>query len=335
MAVGPLMANLGNALTGWLGEQALDRALLIPSGGRLIPWVPLIDAHGIDRAYSWDGVGAPLFVQVKTSGAPDAAGRHHWKLRVGSFPTHERFVVVLTLFSSATNKIDDELFWSLDAAAVRRLGQREYDSSLRTEVYRLDASPVHADRLAPYRHAGDSLWRMFAHTNVLKTPKQLRLPTLNIDQGGLYEFATITELFKANRKDLLVFRPVVDIHGRDLLVQLVGSSRARYLQVKGTAVTNHGGQLLFHVQRSTFVPADDFSIVLYFWERRSNRFFKECWLVESRELKRRTAYQSDSRRLFVDAHLDPSVDTWADCRVAVQDLAGVLRTGLANERLAA
>ena len=202
------------------------------SGGRLIPWIPLVDAHGVDRAYTWDGVDAPWFVQVKTSGFTDAEGRHRWDLRVGSFAAYDRFVVVLALFDPTSNRIGD-VFWRLDSSLIRKLARREYDSALRTDVYRLDASPTHQDRLAPYRHTRNELWKGFAPLGALTTPGKRSLPVLRLDLGGMFEFALFTELLRGNHKDLLLFRPAFDIKGRDLLVQLVGSSRAHFAQIKG------------------------------------------------------------------------------------------------------
>jgi hypothetical protein len=87
------LAKLERPEIGWLGELAVDQAVVIGSGGRLIPWIPLIDAHGVDRAYCWDGVEAPSFAQIKTSGFTDEEGRHAGisgstrSLRTRSFPS--------------------------------------------------------------------------------------------------------------------------------------------------------------------------------------------------------------------------------------------------------
>ncbi len=63
---------------GWLGEQDLDRALLLGSKGRLQPYLPVVDSRRVDRAYAWDGIGQPWFVQVKGTGAPRSDGRYSW-----------------------------------------------------------------------------------------------------------------------------------------------------------------------------------------------------------------------------------------------------------------
>jgi hypothetical protein len=328
------LAKLGRAQIGWLGELAVDEANVVGSGGRLIPYIPLVDAHGVDRAYCWDGVGAPSFAQIKTSGFTDEEGRHRWDLRAGSFAAYPRFSVVLNTIDPRSSQVGNAV-WRLDSTLVRRLARLEYDSALRTELYRLVGSPTHEDRLAPYRHTRDVLWKEFAPRVGLEAAAPGRLPVLRIDQGGVYEFAMFTELLRGNHKDLLLFRPAFDIMGRDLLVQLVNSPFAAFVQIKGTAVRRGDDLIRFHVRRKTFVPADDFWLALYFWEERRRAMFPECWLVSSRELARRTAHQRDANMLTVDARLDRSVDRWADCRYPIQDQADVFRGALRALRAAA
>jgi hypothetical protein len=328
------LIKLQRAEIGWLGELAVDQAVVTGSGGRLIPWIPLVDAHGVDRAYSWDGVGAPAFAQVKTSGFADAEGRHRWELRVGSFAPYAEFSLVLALIDPKSNQVGD-VFWRLDSGVVRRLARREYDGALRTEVYRLDASPTHKDRLAPYRCTRNDLWKGFAPAAGLRPSTARQLPVLRIDQGGVYEFAMIAELMRGNHKDLLLFRPAFDIKGRDLLVQLVNSPYAIYLQIKGTAVQRGTDSVRFHIRRNTFVPADDSWLAFHFWDHRRAAEFPECWMVPSRELARRTAHQRDAGYLTLDARLDPSVDRWGEFRVPIHDQSDVLRGALHGLRAAA
>jgi hypothetical protein len=161
------------------------------------------------------------------------------------------------------------------------------------------------------------------------------LPVLRIDQGGVYEFAMFTELLRGNHKDLLLFRPAFDIKGRDLLVQLVNSPHAIFVQIKGSGFHRGNDLIRFHVRRKTFVPADDFWFAFHFWDQRRAGWFPECWLVPSRELALRTAHQRDAAYLTVDARLDPSVDLWAAYRHSIHDQADVLRGALHGLRVAA
>src|SRR5258708_32420986 len=105
--------------------------------------------------------------------------------------------------------------WRLDSTLVRRLARLEYDSARRTEVYRLDASPTHDDRLAPYRHPRDELWKEFAPRVELRAAATEKLPVLRIDQGGVYEFAMFTELLRGHHKGPLPLFSGVRHHGRD------------------------------------------------------------------------------------------------------------------------
>ncbi len=317
---------------GWLGEAAADQAFVVGSGGRLLPWIPLVDAHGVDRAYSWNGIGTPVFAQMKLSAYARHGGRHHWDFRAGSFPTHDRFYVVLGGFDAISSGVE-EACWCLDAKTVLRIAERHHDSAGRT-IYRLEGSPTHDDRLAPYRHSRSDLWKIFLPSDGLQAPPQA-LPKLRIDQGGLYEYALMTELLKANHKDLLLFRPAFDVAGRDLLVQLVGTSLALYLQVKGSALRREGASVDFSVHRSTFFAAEDFWLVLLYWDRRADRFFPECWLVPSLEVERRMSKTTGSTYWTIAAHLDRAADRWAEFRHPIGDTAEVLRRSLGGLRLAA
>jgi hypothetical protein len=138
-----------------------------------------------------------------------------------------------------------------------------------------------------------------------------------------------------NRKDLLVFRPAFDIHGRDLLVQLLGSPHALYLQVKGTALLRGDDQVRVRVRRSTFSAAADFWMVIRLWNRRLGAIQPEYWLVSSKEFERRTAQQRDVHYHTFDPYLDPAKDRWADCRYPANEPADVLRNALNQLRLAA
>lgn len=324
------MAKLQRAEEGWLGEQAVDQDAVLGSGGRLVPWMPQVDAHGIDRAYSWNGIGQPTFAQIKTAAFVDGEGHYRWDFRADSLPSQSHFVAVLETFGGR-----DKIYWVVDGAAIRRLAQKSYDRALRAEIYRLVASPTRADRLARYRCAPDELWRRLVPAELLSIEPPLRFPTLRIDQGGVYEFATITDLMIGNRKDLLVYRPAFDVHGRDLLLQLIGSPVAIYIQIKGTAVLRNGDLIRYHIRRSTFEAADDYWLTMRFWDRRHRALHPEIWLVSSRELERRTAHERDAHYITVDVRLDPSVDRWADCRHPASDVADVLRAALNDLRLAA
>ena len=58
----------------------------------------------------------------------------------------------------------------------------------------------------------------------------------------------------------------MDLAGRDLLVQLTGSWRAIYLQVKVRTRLTDGTRLQCQVRRDTFQPAEDFWFSFYYFD---------------------------------------------------------------------
>ena len=328
------MPSIHRPELGWIGEHIVDMDVVRGSGFRVVPWIPLIDAHGIDRAYSLNGIGRPSLVQIKTSGSMDAVGRYHWTFRASSFQQHNDVFAVLAVCDSHGWPTGD-IYWCLDGAAVRKVASKEYDRALRAEVYQLNAYPAREDRLSPYRCMRNELWRRLFPGEQLEFATPLAFPTLEIDQGGVYEFATITDIMAGNRKDLLILRPAFDIHGRDLLIQLLGTAHCAYLQIKGTALLRGDDQVRVRVRRSTFKAADDFYILVRLWNRRLGAIHPELWLTSSQEFERRTAAQRDVHYHTFDAHLDSSKDRWADCRNPANQLAAVLRSALTDSRLAA
>jgi hypothetical protein len=319
---------------GWIGEHIVDMDVVRGSGFRVVPWIPLVDAHAIDRAYSLNGIGRPALVQIKTSGSMDPAGRYHWTFRASSFQHHDGVFAVLSVCDSHGWPAGD-IYWCLDGAAVTKVASREYDRALRAEVYQLNAYPSREDRLSPYRCTRDELWRRLFPGQQLAQAAPLTFPALELDQGGVFEFATVTDIMIGNRKDLLIFRPAFDIHGRDLLIQLLGTPHSWYLQVKGTALLRGDDQVRVRVRRSTFKAADDFGIAMRLWNPRVGAMHHEVWLVSSKEFERRTEGQRDVHYRTLDAHLDPSKDRWADCRHPANQLADVLRNALNQRSLAA
>ena len=175
------MPRIRRAELGWVGEHLVDMDVVRGSGFRVVPWTPLVDAHGIDRAYSLDGIGKPAMVQIKTSGTLDEAGRYHWTLRVGSFEKLDGVSTVLGIADSSGWPIGD-IYWCLDAGAVRKLASKEYDRALRADVYQLAAYPGRKDKLSPYRVTRDDLWRRLIPGQQLLRAAPLQFPTLELDQ---------------------------------------------------------------------------------------------------------------------------------------------------------
>jgi hypothetical protein len=113
---------------GWLGEQDLDRARLLGSRGRLQPYLPVVDSRRVDRAYAWDGIGQPWFVQVKGIGAASSDGRYNWTIPAGRFRPYERLLVVPSVIDVSVGLVRDPV-WCVPAGDLVRLASHGYDSA--------------------------------------------------------------------------------------------------------------------------------------------------------------------------------------------------------------
>ncbi len=313
---------------GWLGEQDLDRALLLGSQGRLQPYLPVVDSRRVDRVYAWDGIGQPWFVQVKGKGAARSDGRYTWAIRAAHLTAYERLLVVPSIIDVTKGRLRDPV-WCIPADDLVRLASHSYDSA-KGAVLEIIASPTGRDAMSRFRTTLATLWEQFAPAPRLPavaapTPG---FPVLHQEQGAFYELSQIVELLRGSEDDLLPFRPASDIAGRDLLIQYVDSFRAMYLQLKGTA-RRHGPNSIQHmVRRHTFVPAEDFWLGFYYFELRPGRLFPDCWLVPSLEFARRTADQRDATMLVFNTSLAEEHDRWREFRHPIGDQAAVIRAAL-------
>jgi hypothetical protein len=312
---------------GWLGEQDLDRALLLGSQGRLQPYLPVVDSRRVDRAYAWDAIGQPWFLQVKGTGAARSDGRYSWNIPAARFTPYERFLVVPSIIDVTHGRLQDPV-WCLPADELVRRAGRGYDRATGA-MLEITASPTGRDALSRYRTTLATLWERLAPSPRLPAVAAIQeFPSLHQDQGAFYELSQIVELLRGSDDDLLPFRPASDITGRDLLIQQVDSVRALYLQIKGTSRLEAPNGIRHLVRRRTFVPAEDFWLGFYYFELPLRRFFPDCWLVPSLEFARRTADQRDATVLTFDTTLIEEHDRWRQFRHPINDQAAVIRSAL-------
>jgi hypothetical protein len=313
---------------GWLGEQDLDRAILLGSRGRLHPYLPVVDSRRVDRAYAWDGIGQPWFVQVKGKNAARSDRTCSWTLRAAHFTAYERMLVVPSIIDVSEGRLRDPV-WCVPADDLVRLAFHGTDPT--TGPYlEITASLIGRDSMSRFRTTLATLWERLApapqRPTLAVTPSEF--PALRIEQGAFYELSQMVELLRGSEDDLLPFRPASDISGRDLLIQRVDSARALYLQIKGTARLRGPTNIHQYVRRKTFVPAEDFWLGFYRFDRPTDRFFPDCWLVPSLEFARRTAEQRDRTVLTFDTSLIEAHDRWREFRHPIGTQAAVIRAAL-------
>jgi len=313
---------------GWLGEQDLDRPLLLGSHGRLQPYLPVIDSRRVDRAYAWDGIGRPWFVQVKGTGASRSDGRYSWTIPAAHFKPYERLLVVLSIIDVTEGRLHDPV-WCVAADELVRLAGHGYDSATGATLD-ITASPSGHDAMSRFRTTLATLWELMAPSQRLAAVASMppEFPALHQDQGAFYELSQVVELLRGSLDDLLPFRPASDIAGRDLLIQRADSFRALYMQIKGTGRIDGRDSIHHLVRRRTFVPAEDFWLGFYYFDRQAQRFFPDCWLVPSVRFAQLTADQRDATALSFETQLSEDHDRWREFRHPMTDQAAVIRAAL-------
>jgi hypothetical protein len=326
----PVLARCGltRGQIGWLGEQDLDRIHLLTSGGRLQSYLPVVDSRRVDRAYAWGGIGQPWFVQVKGIGAAGPDGRYTWTIPAAHFKAYQRLLVILSIIDVAEGRLRDPV-WCVPAADLVRVASHGYHGATGSRLA-ITASPTGHDKFSRYRTTLATLWEKLAPAPELRAAAlpSPELPVLRHEEGAFYELSQIVEDLRGSKDDLLPFRPANDIAGRDLLIQLVDSFRALYMQIKGTARLHRANSIQHMIRRHTFVPAEDFWLAFYYFELRPNRLFPDCWLVPSVEFARRTADQRNAAMLTFDTTLTEEHDRWREFRHPIGDQAAVIRAAL-------
>jgi hypothetical protein len=316
---------------GWLGEVATDRAVLLGSGWRCMPHVPVYDTRHVDRAYAWDGIELPHFVQVKTAEGPSEDGFYRWRVPADTFIAYPRFSLVLL----ALDRITAQPYpcgWQLDSGLVEQVASRVHIPATGKTEYHLWGSVTGDDRLKPYRLPIEDLWRRLVPGELAPAPLVLppapmplpedRFPHQQSEEGAYFELLVIEEGLRTGNDRLMMYRPIVDVFGRDLLVQLVNRPQAIYLQIKGTGRIEDG-RVNMWVPRETFAPRDDFWLAFLAYERDQRRRFPEFWLVPSVDFVRLASDHSPTALAFI-AHLDPARDRWRQYRHPVDELGALL-----------
>lgn len=151
-------------------------------------------------------------------------------------------------------------------------------------------------------------------------PPQLAAPPeRSQEEGAYFEESVVAAIYGATDR-LAVYRPAVDV-GRDLLVQLAGTQRYLYLQVKGTEREDRPNLARFQVRRRSFSPAPDLAFVFAYAGRR-------LWLVPAHDLQAQ-ASPGDPDHLSFEAHIDGPDRRWGAYRLDPAGLAAALEARLA------
>jgi hypothetical protein len=321
---GPDAGTVLRAQRAFLAVNEIDRVNLTGSGGNLQPLLPLDPFHGVHRAYAWQGVGPPHFAQINATASQHDDGRYGWTWPARQVRSYDRFTVIATISDPRTGQLQDPA-WVFSGRTFRRVAYLSVGKAGHPQ-YWIEASANGHDRFSPHRTALADIWTKLA------PPDQERLmaavPESARDQGTVYEQLAAAELIRQSAGRFAIYRPGMDIAGRDLLVQLVDSWRAISLQIKGTTHIVRGTRIQCLVKRWTFRPSEDFWLAFYFFDVAAGRFWKYCWLVPSLDFAALTADQHFPLSLSFQVTLEGENNRWRKYRHEIDSQALVLRKAL-------
>lgn len=323
---GPAPDTVIRAERAFMAVNEVDRILLTGSGGRLHPFLPLDPFHGVHRAYAWQGVGRPHFVQINVSSTRHQDGRYQWTWPVRQIHPYQGLTILATIGDPNTGLLEDPV-WVYPAAVLKRLAYLSRTRSERPE-YWIEASPTGHDRFAGHRTSLSDLWRTFIPSRSFPAELSAAAPESTRDQGTTYEQLVAADWIRQSGGGLALYRPAMDIAGRDILVQLVDTWRALSMQIKGTTMIVRGTRIQCLVKRWTFIPSPDFWLAFYFFDLMTGAFWKYCWLVPSIEFARLTANQHFAKSLSFQVTLEGEDNEWREFRHEIRDQAAVLRKAL-------
>jgi hypothetical protein len=327
---GPDSLTMLRAQRAYLAVNEIDRAILTNSGARLHPFLPLDPFHGVHRAYAWKGIGRPAFVQVNASARAHRNETYEWTWPAAQTHTYDGLHIIATIADPITGGLTDPA-WVFPARSFRRVAYLSHPPGQMPQ-YWVIASPTHPDRFHRYRMPLRDIWRQLhpPSAEVLQTAHPSRWSTR--DEGTVYEHLVTAELIAQSRGRLAVYRPAMDIAGRDLLVQLVGTWRTVSVQIKGASRLAKGSGFACLVKRWTFTPSEDFWFGFYFFDVATGSFWKYCWLVPSLEFAALTADQRYATSIKFTVTLEGEENRWRKFRHPIENQVAVLHKALLSLR---
>lgn len=141
-------AGLSSSQRGTIAEYFVATALMAASGGRLSPFVPLVDDHGVDLVVLDKPTGRSLAVQVKSwVGGDPARGTVQFDVRKATFREAGGGALIAVVLDPAGPSM--QAAWLFPMAEVPAVAVE------RADKYALSPgrSPDSRDRYAAYRHA--------------------------------------------------------------------------------------------------------------------------------------------------------------------------------------
>ena len=143
----PRLRALTTSQIGKIGETLVASQLMLASGGRLSPFLPLADDDGIDLVLLDKVTAAALTIQVKSRTGVDneKAQTVEFNVRLATFAARADAYMLGLLFDEAGQGI--RTAWLVPNTALEDVSNRRPDKLVLTP----SAKPTSNDRYTPYR----------------------------------------------------------------------------------------------------------------------------------------------------------------------------------------
>lgn len=315
----PRPGPLGPGQLGRIFENLIENAYTSGSEGRLISYLPVLDSRGVDRAVSVGG-GPPLYLQVKGHLHPRDGGRLSFSIPTTQVGRHDRWV--LALVSGSPDLLT--ACYLIPAGDLLRLAPRGrlVDGRDCLRVTLSPGSPKWGAYRTPVGEIGDRLLQIAPPATGLAFPQAAA--ERQQEEGGYFE-AAITAALLGGTDQMCIYRPAVDLSGRDLLIQRAGTASHLYIQVKGTAREDVPDHAHFQVRRRTF--AADPTLVFVFAYRDPDGRLGPLWAVDAVELERRSA-TGDADHISFEPRIRGDDPRWGHRRLRPEALAAEIMARL-------
>ena len=310
-----MTAGLSPSQYGRAMENLAENAWTATSEGRLITYLPVLDAHAVDRAVTAANGGPPLFVQVKAHQRERPGDRLAFALALTDVGAYDRWHCLF--LEGDPDRIREAYLVPGPALLARGDRGTLVDGRPCVRATLSPTSPTWSPYAVDPQRLGPRLETLLAAP---PAPPALagaagRHPGRTEEEGAFFEESVLAALLEAT-PDLAPYRPAVDV-GRDLLVQRAGTPRALYLQVKGTEREDRPGLARFQVRRRTFTP-DPALHVLFAFAR--GGAIDPVWLVSAADLVA-GASPGDAEHVSFEGHVTGPDPRWGAHRVRLPGLA--------------
>ncbi|HEY8678172.1 MAG TPA: hypothetical protein VIN39_06010 [Candidatus Dormibacteraeota bacterium] len=294
------------------------------SAARLVEgFRPLTDTGGYDWAGCPYGVYDALrLLQFKGTlhlRRHDRADAVQIIFDAGALTAHRNTLVLFGRFDPVVGALADPL-WLVPSLRLPDVAKPHYCRFHRRTHLHFIASPkaTSADAASRYQVDRAGLARAIFNDHMASaTLGEQSLSPVSAEEGDFFEFGFATRFLRDSDGTAKLLRPDPDL-GRDVLGVNVKPFHWGSLAIKGTALRQHGGDVIAVLLKTrTFVPHRRHFILVQYFDRSLNRLHEQSWLIPSIAFARLANHSSGMYQMVTS--LNPSRNRWARYAIPTEE----------------